>query len=313
MGGVDQGPAAVDRHAVEQPFDRPQPGPGEAFGDFLFLLGDVDVNGAFGADGVISRQRVRHVRRQDGAQAVQGGAGGLRRRRSGQGGDDPGPFVDLQPEAPLGRGERPAAEAALAIQDRQQRQPQAGRVRACRDAPGQFRAIAVAAAVRWVVQIVELGDAGVAGLQHLDIEMGRDRFDLRRREALDETVHGPAPRPEIRPFLAARPFGQPGHGALEGMAVQVRHAGDDRAGKLRVPAGGRTGFDPPDRTCVVHVQQHALRPAGRQQAERAPEAGKRAGHRCGALAGSADEAAYLPSGRYTGGAFRAPADREARS
>ncbi len=193
MGGVDQGPATVDRDTVEQPFDRPQPGPGEAFGDFPFLLRNVDVNRTFGAYGVVGRQRVRHIRRQDGAQAVQGCARCLGRGRCSELGNDSGPLIDLQPEALLGRSKRRAAEAAFPKQHRQQRQADARCVRPRRDAPGQLGNIAVSAAAWRIVEIVELRDAGVAGLQHLDIKLRGNRLDLRRRQAADEAVHGLPP------------------------------------------------------------------------------------------------------------------------
>src|SRR6185437_11485489 len=98
------------------------------------------------------------------------------------------------------------------------------------------------------VQVMEFADLGVAGREHLDIELGSDRLEFVGPDRGGEAVHGFAPAPEIVvAFLlrAARDgrflifpirgdrtgmstaLGQPGHRTLEGVRVQVRHAGED--------------------------------------------------------------------------------------
>ncbi len=75
---------------------------------------------------------------------------------------------------------------------------------------------------------MEFGDGGVAVLQHFDIELHGDRMRLLGRQALHELVHQLAPGPEIVVRRGAH-VGQPGHGTLEGVRVQVRHARKYRA------------------------------------------------------------------------------------
>ena len=72
------------------------------------------------------------------------------------------------------------------------------------------------------MQVVELADAAETGFQHLDIELRRHRLDVVGRHFQGEAVHRLAPAPEGVGAGAAR-LGQPRHGALEGVAVQVRH------------------------------------------------------------------------------------------
>jgi hypothetical protein len=76
-----------------------------------------------------------------------------------------------------------------------------------------------------VVQVVELGDPAEACLEHLHVGEGGDRLEVVRRDPLDEAVHLLAPGPE-RIGRGPATLGEPGHGALEGVAVQVRQAGD---------------------------------------------------------------------------------------
>ena len=80
-----------------------------------------------------------------------------------------------------------AAEAAVGVEDRQQREPDAG-VRGGRgDARGELaadRRTADAAAV--VVQVVKLADAREARLQHLRERERTDRLELIGLDALDE-------------------------------------------------------------------------------------------------------------------------------
>ncbi len=74
-----------------------------------------------------------------------------------------------------------------------------------------------------MVHVMEFGDGGVAVLQHFDIELHGDGVRLLGRQALHELVHELAPRPEVIVWRSAH-VGQPGHGALEGVRVQVCHA-----------------------------------------------------------------------------------------
>ena len=95
-----------------------------------------------------------------------------------------------------------------------------------------LRRIIVSPARRIVVQVVKLADRGVAGLEHLGVELSRDGFDLVGGQGTHEIVHDLAPGPETV-LGRAGALGQPRHGALKGVGVQVRHAGQHHATRAR--------------------------------------------------------------------------------
>ena len=107
--------------------------------------------------------------------------------------------------------------------------------------------IGVGPAVDVVVQIVELADGGEAGLQHFQIGEGGDRLDVVGRKALQEVVHHLAPGPEAVGGRTA-PLGEPGHAALEGVAMQVRQAGNGDAGDA-ISTGARRALRDRERWC----------------------------------------------------------------
>ena len=121
-------------------------------------------------------------------------------------------------------------------------------------------------AVGLMVQIVELAHGRVTGFQHLDIELCCYRADLLGIQARQELVHDVAPGPEA--VLAAGPgaLGQPGHGPLESVTVQVRHARQHRAGQTH---GSTRGFhirlDRRDGSGVIDTDQYIVGPALGQQ------------------------------------------------
>ena len=156
--------------------------------------------------------------------------------------DDPQQPVGIVDEAALaGRG-RHTAEPARIVEHRQQRDRDPDPPRGADDTLGHLRQIAIGGAVAVVVEIVELAHRGVAGLEHLDGELGGDRLDVVRGQAADEVVHHLAPGPEA---VLTQPgaFGEPGHRALEGVAVQVGHAGNCDAGQDSGPLPGRNSGD----------------------------------------------------------------------
>src|SRR5690606_33665297 len=93
-----------------------------------------------------------------------------------------------------------------------------------------------------------------------------------RRKAADEAVHGLAPRPEgiLPAFRIARRWwraalAQAGHGALEGMGMQVGHAGDDGAWQAhRLPRWSIRGGGE-DGAALIGLDQHIPCPALGQQ------------------------------------------------
>ena len=111
---------------------------------------------------------------------------------------------------------------------------------------------------------MELGDAGVAGLEHLDVDERGDRLDVLGGQHVEEAVHQLAPGPEAV-LARAAPLGHPGHRPLEGVAVQVRHRRQQRAAgePLRRRAAAAPRLDRGDR--------------GRRRASRARRAPSRSG------------------------------------
>ncbi|MNO65284.1 hypothetical protein D3C76_560320 [compost metagenome] len=118
----------------------------------------------------------------------------------------------------------------MGIQHRQQRQTDPAVGGGLGDAQGQFGRIGVVLAVAVVVHIVEFGNTGVAGLEHLDIELAGDDLDLLRLESANQPVHQLAPGPEAVVGIAGN-FGQASHRTLEGMRVEVGHTRQHRPGQ----------------------------------------------------------------------------------
>ena len=116
----------------------------------------------------------------------------------------------------------------MSVEHRQKRDRDAGASGRGQDSIGHFRRLIVGLAVGGVVEVVKLGDGCESRLQHLDIGLRGDRLHVVRRHHQREAIHGLAPGPE-RIRLLGPDFGKSGHGALEGVAVQVRRRrGQDR-------------------------------------------------------------------------------------
>ena len=155
---VDQAPARVDVHVVEQPLHGARAGPGDAVLHLARLLGGVDVDGA-GGPSLDERAQLGGI---DGAQ---------RMRRDAEGGagepidvaaarlQEPREAVEIEQEARLPRRGRLAAAAAVGIEGRQQRQADAARLGGGDDAAAGLGRVGVVRAVGRVVQVVELADA----------------------------------------------------------------------------------------------------------------------------------------------------------
>ena len=98
---------------------------------------------------------------------------------------------------------------------------------------------AYGAAVGRVVQVMEFADGGVAGLEHLDVQLRGDGVQRVGIEARGEAVHRLAPGPE-RVLGIGLALGEAGHRALERVRMQVGDAGHDpvaAAGRLRAILG----------------------------------------------------------------------------
>ena len=106
------------------------------------------------------------------------------------------------------------------------------------------RVVLLPRAVGRVVQVVELARAGVAGFEHLHVQLRGDIAQQLGREARGHRVHRLAPGPE-RILGIALAFGHAGHRALEGMRMQIGDAGQ--------PPTGAGGFDAMH-ACIVAQQ-----------------------------------------------------------
>ena len=92
--------------------------------------------------------------------------------------DEPREAIEIEQEPRLpGRG-RLSAAAAVGVERRKQRQADAARRAAATMRPAISAGLGVGRTVGRVVQVVELGDGGEPRLQHLDIELRRDRLDV---------------------------------------------------------------------------------------------------------------------------------------
>ena len=111
---------------------------------------------------------------------------------------------------------------------------------------------------------MELDHGRVAGLQHLEIELGGDRLDVVGREPGQEAVHDLAPAPEV----VARGSGALGEArerALEGMAVEIGHAGEDEAVDPFSTCGRSAFAEGCDAPAGVDLDHELGGPAGRQE------------------------------------------------
>src|SRR5687767_6659887 len=95
-----------------------------------------------------------------------------------------------------------------------------------RNTSGMLSNISVVPAVLVMMEIVKFANAGETCFQHLDIELAGHRLDLIGAEAQCEAIHEIPPAPEI---IATRPrhFGEPGHGTLEGVAMDIGYSWHD--------------------------------------------------------------------------------------
>ncbi len=231
---VDQTPARVDMHVVQQPLNGARAGPGHAVFHLARLLGGVDVDGA-GGPLLDERTQLRSI---DGAQRMRRDAEGRAFEPTDMalaGLQQAPEAVEVEQEACLpGRG-RLAAAAAVGIEGGQQRQPDAAHFCGGDDAAAGLRRVGIVRAVGRVVQIVELADGGEARFQHLHVGPGRDGLDVVGRHGGEKAVHHLAPGPEAV-VLGAAPLHQPGHGALEGVAVHIGDARHGHSGKPLAPS-----------------------------------------------------------------------------
>ncbi len=259
---VDQAPATVSPRFVQQPFHRPAARPRQAVIHLPHLLGGMDVHRRLGRQPGHDRQLLRRHSaqgvRRDPDHRVRQACASLAGRLV-----QPRKAVGIVDESALARAGRGAAEAAVGIEHRQQGQADTRRRRRRGNAPRQFGRIGVRPPIRVMVQIVKLADPSEAGLQHLCEGQGGDRLHIVRPEPIDEAVHDLAPAPEVVVPPSPR-LSEACHAALEGVAVDIRQAGQPDPGPLilsRRVDPDLDGADPP----ALAPKAHAVSPAVGQQ------------------------------------------------
>ena len=171
--------------------------------------------------------------------------------------------INLLDEAALFRQRRHRTEIRKLVQTRQQQLPHASVGRGPPDCVRHRQRICVRSPVRLMMQVVEFGNGGVAGLQHLHVEVSGYGRHLRRFETGRKVIHDIAPTPEV----AAAGLRQPGETALECVTVQVRHAGDGQARDSYVDTAG-IGISHGhriDASVAADADDHLRHHSGRQQ------------------------------------------------
>ncbi len=287
---MDETPARIHGHVVQQPLHGPLATPGDAVMNLLRLFGNVDMHRRAGSDGVQALQcRVQAVGRH-GAQGMRREAqhAALRAHHGREALEQREHVVGAVQETPLALARRLAAEAAGLVEHRQQRDADAGTPCRAQQRERHLGVVGIGAAAFGVVQVMELAHRRVARLQHLHVEPGGDRLQRRGRHARGEAVHQVAPAPE-RVVAGSAELGQAGEGALEGMGMQVGQARQQRTacarhGRRRCTVRLHVG----DAPVFAPAQQHVFCPAAGQQGlcgeDRAAVGGGRlAGHRCTTL------------------------------
>ena len=152
------------------------------------------------------------------------------------------------------------------------REPDSCGLRCRHDLMRHLSRVVVRHAFRSVMQVVELAHGRIAGFQHIGVEPGSDGLQRFRVDAIDESIHHVAPRPEIiasgtRAFRPAR------QRALETVRVKIGHAGYDGSGGALGAEFRRPALDADNGTVVVDFDSHVTEPSVREEGARAMQAG----------------------------------------
>ena len=140
---------------------------------------------------------------------------------------EPGEPVMIVSKSDLAGTQRPAVATAELIVHRQQRQADPGPCGGGGDPLRHLREIVVRLPPRLMMKVVEFDIGGVTGLQHLHLHEGGDRFDMLRRQFVEEAEHQLPPSPEGVAGVRAAPLRQARHRPLERMAVGVGRSGQE--------------------------------------------------------------------------------------
>ena len=174
-----------------------------------------------------------------------------------------GKLVDRADEAALAGMRCGATKGTVCVETRQQCKADAGDLGGLRNARRHLGRIGIGRAIVVVMEIMEFPDAGIALLEHLDIEQRCDGFRVFGGHVQREAIHRLAPCPERIGGVAAG-FGEASHAALERVTMQARYSRD---GQLVVfVAGSRRRADRHLRDGPIgHNHLHVVSPPGREQ------------------------------------------------
>ena len=171
-----------------------------------------------------------------------------------------------------------AAEAAGQVEHRQMGQADAARCPGGEDGLRHDHRIGPRPVVGRVVKVMKLADRGVAGLQHLDVDLGGDRLQLVRADLGQGAVHQLAPGPERR-LARCQLLAAAGERPLEGVAVQIGHARQHQSRQRLGAAHRSTRLDPGEVAVGIDLQPDRLGHAVRQQGPFGPEHAHLSSHR----------------------------------
>ena len=160
----------------------------------------------------------RHSQARVGRQLREARAGGIKEAEEA---------LDVGAESALALGQGRHPGAPVGIEHRQVREADAGRRGGREDAVRQLGRVGIGRAPRLVMNVIELGHGGEARLLHLHEGQRRHRLHLLGRQAVGEAIHEVAPSPEAVPPRGPC-LGHARHGALEGVAVEVRRRRQQR-------------------------------------------------------------------------------------
>ena len=218
---MDQTPARIYLVVLKQPLHRPRAPSGLHFLNFGHLLSQVHMDRPAACRAERRAHpacvhRAQRMRRNADCIVRMAPAHSLRRGL-------------MQPQIPVGcvakallpAQKRAAVASAPLIQHRQKRQAYADMLRCCNYALGKLAKVAIGRASNVVMQVMKLGHARVARLQHLKENLRCNRLDVLGREAVKVAIHQAPPCPEAVRWVRPSHLGQARHRPLKRVAVQV--------------------------------------------------------------------------------------------
>ena len=166
--------------------------------------------------------------------------------------------IDVIGKPQLAPGKRFLVHPAIAVENRQMGQANTGLPGRRIDPRAELAQTRIGFPAGLVMDIVKLADSGVSGLLHLHEDLRRDGLHVLWRQLIEKPVHEIPPGPET--FPTCRPeLGHPGHGALEGMAVEVRQGREQRIDPAIVGLRRNTDFNRRN-LAVSDLDTNVLRP-----------------------------------------------------